>query len=147
MQTIQGGCQCRAVRYRAEVDPQKAYACHCSMCRHATGGAWVAYVGVRKDAVHWLGEQPQWYVSSPIAHRPFCARCGTPLGFAFREGDTMDLTLGSFDDPAAFRPTENYATESMLDGWVDLTGLPGQRSTDNDDVVRRWHAAGLEVPE
>lgn len=141
-----GGCQCGRVRYSAEVDPETAYACHCRMCRKATGGAWIAFVNVAKANVSWERE-PDWYQSSPIAHRPFCRECGTPLGFAFPDSENMDLTIGSFDDPTAFRPAHNYATESMLPAWLDLTGLPGIRSEENESVVRRWHAAGLEVPE
>ncbi|WP_119082685.1 GFA family protein [Altererythrobacter sp. B11] len=141
-----GGCQCGRIRFSAAVEPDKAYACHCKMCRKATGGAWIAFAGVRKEDVTWERE-PDWYASSPIARRPFCSHCGTPLGFAFPDSETMDLTVGAFDDPAAFRPAHNYATESMLDAWTDLTGLPGYRSEENEAVMRRWHDAGMEAPE
>jgi hypothetical protein len=143
---MSGGCQCGRVRYVASVEPKEAYACHCKMCRKATGGAWVAFVGVRKDEVHWQGE-PDWYASSPIAKRPYCSECGTPLGFAFDDSERMDLTVGSFDDPGAFTPMQNYAVESMLEAWCDLTHLPGKRSQDSEEVTRRWQDAGLEMPE
>jgi len=146
MVAMTGGCQCGQVRFRAEVDPEGAYACHCKMCRRATGGAWAAFVNVAQDAVRWERE-PDWYQSSPIAHRPFCARCGTPFGFAFLDGRNMDLTVGSFDEPDAFRPAHNYASESILPAWLDLHALPGKRSEDNENVVQRWRAAGLEVPQ
>src|SRR3954471_1459454 len=94
-----GGCQCRRVRYQVTVDNDDAYLCHCKMCRHATGGASIAFVGVDLDKLVWETE-PDWYRSSPIAERPFCRTCGTPLGFRFIEGATrMDITLGSFDEP------------------------------------------------
>ena len=146
MQTMTGGCQCGRVRYSAKVDPAQAYACHCKMCRSATGGAWTAYINVSLADLAWEHE-PDWYGSSAIAHRPFCSQCGTPLGFAFLEGENLDLTIGSFDDPTAFRPTMNYASEGMLPAWLNLEGLPSMRSEENESVVKRWHAAGLEVPE
>jgi hypothetical protein len=146
MQEVSGGCQCRRVRYRAKVDPAQAYACHCKMCRKATGGAWTAYINVAPEDVTWEHE-PDWYQSSAIAHRPFCSACGTPLGFAFLDGGNIDLTVGSFDDPTAFQPTFNYASESILPAWLNLQGLPGKRSDENENVVKRWHDAGLEVPE
>ena len=146
MQEMSGGCQCGRVRYSAKVDPAEAYACHCKMCRKATGGAWTAFINVAPEDVSWEHE-PDWYQSSAIAHRPFCSRCGTPLGFAFLDGGNLDLTIGSFDDPAAFRPAHNYASESILPAWLNLEALPGIRSEENENVVKRWHAAGLEVPE
>ncbi len=146
MQTMTGGCQCGRVRYRATVDPAQAIACHCKMCRKATGGAWTAYINVPLRDMAWERE-PDWYQSSAVAHRAFCSLCGTPLGFAFLNGENLDLTIGSFDDPLSFRPTMNYASESMLAAWLNLEGLPAMRSEQNESVVRRWHAAGLEVPE
>lgn len=104
-----GGCQCGRVRYAAAIDSDDAYLCHCRMCQRATGGVSIAFVNVAMAAVDWEG-QPDWYRSSPIAHRPFCSACGTTLGFAFVENaDSIDLTVGSFDDPSRFRPRRHYA--------------------------------------
>ena len=144
--TMTGGCQCGRVRYTAEVDPDAPYLCHCNMCKKATGGVSIAFVNPPKDQVVWHSE-PDWYRSSPIARRPFCSRCGTPLGFDFVEGGTrIDLTVGSFDDPTPFRPAHNYAVESMLHAWADVSDLEGHRSEDNQPVVDRWRDAGLEPP-
>ena len=101
--TMSGGCQCGRVRYEADLENDDAYWCHCRMCQKATGGIAAAFVQAPEGAVRWLTE-PDWYESSAIAHRPFCAQCGTPLGFAFLDGKgRTDLTVGSFDDPSAFR--------------------------------------------
>ncbi|AXB76305.1 GFA family protein [Novosphingobium sp. P6W] len=144
--SMKGGCQCGRIRYTAQVDPEKAYLCHCKMCRKATGGVSIAFANAPHDKVIWHTE-PDWYQSSPIAHRPFCSHCGTPLGFAFLEGGNLDLTVGSFDDPSPFRPSQNYATESMLTAWADVRHLPGTASADNPNVVKRWQAAGLDLPD
>ena len=145
--TMTGGCQCGRVRYSADVDPETAYLCHCKMCRKATGGVSIAFVNPSKDQVVWHCE-PDWYQSSPIARRPFCSRCGTPLGFDFLDDATkIDLTVGSFDDPTPFRPAHNYATESMLEAWTDVSHLPRVPTEENANVTARWRAAGLEPPE
>lgn len=143
---MNGGCQCGRVRYRAEVAGTEGYLCHCRMCQRATGGFAAAFVHVKQVHVAWQ-HAPDWYDSSPIARRPFCARCGTPLGFAFRDGDGMDLTLGSFDDPSGFVPTTHAGAESMHEAWIDTHNLPRQRTDETESVVTRWQAAGLEVPE
>jgi len=147
MTAMTGGCQCGRVRYTAEIDNDDAYLCHCKMCRRATGGASIAFVGVPQDKVRWESG-PDWYRSSPIAHRPFCAHCGTPLGFSFIEdAKNIDLTVGSFDDPSRFRPVHNYATESILPAWLDASHLPGIRTEENANVVERWKKATGHVPD
>ena len=103
-----GGCQCGRIRYRFVTDQAQAYLCHCRMCQRATGGVAAALVNVPEGALEWLTE-PDWYASSPIARRPFCASCGTPLGFRYNDGgrdDACDVTMGSLDDPTAFAPQE-----------------------------------------
>ena len=142
-----GGCQCGKVRYTAQVDPAEAYLCHCKMCQRATGGFAAAFVGVKVADVAWTGE-PDWYESSPIARRPFCSRCGTPLGFRFAEGsDKMDLTIGSFDDPSDFRPKHHFGAESIHEAWLDTSKLPRIKTSDYELLNQKWIAATGKVPE
>lgn len=143
---MQGGCQCRAVRYAATIRDDEAYLCHCGMCRHATGGVSIAFRNVAQEDVTWEGE-PAWYRSSPIAERPFCPRCGTPLGFRFVDGENMDLTVGSFDEPGYFRPTSHFAIESALHAWIDTSGLPAKRTDEHQPLVDRWMKAVGKLPD
>lgn len=144
--TITSGCQCGRVRYTADVSKGEAYLCHCRMCQKATGGFAAAFVQVPHGAVTWDSE-PDWYASSPMARRPFCSRCGTPLGFMFNDGEGLDLTVGSFDDPSGFVPQAHAGAESIHEAWLDTAALPRHRSETTKSVADRWHAAGLEVPE
>jgi len=141
-----GGCQCGRVRYTADVSAAEAYLCHCRMCQRATGGFAAAFVHVPLEAVRWESE-PDWYASSPIAKRPFCSACGTPLGFRFNDGKGIDLTLGSFDEPGGFVPVAHAGAESLHEAWIDTSALPRKRSDEIESVASRWQAAGLEVPE
>lgn len=143
---LTGGCQCGRVRYTADVSAAEAYLCHCRMCQKATGGFAAAFVQVPRGAATWDSE-PDWYASSPIARRPFCARCGTPLGFVFTDGERLDLTVGSFDDPSGFVPVAHAGAESIHEAWLDTSALPRHRSAETKSVADRWHAADLEVPE
>lgn len=142
-----GGCQCGKVRYRVETAQAQAYLCHCRMCQKATGGFAAAFVQVPADALAWDSE-PDWYESSPIARRPFCARCGTPLGFHFADGKGQpDVTFGSLDDPAEFKSLAHAGVESLHEAWIDTSQLPRQRSDQTTSIAERWKAAGREVPE
>lgn len=144
--TKTGGCQCGAVRYSAQIDPGQAYLCHCRMCQRATGGVSIAFIGLSKDDMTWESG-PDWYPSSPIARRPFCSRCGTPLGFAFNEGENMDITVGSLDEPYGIEPHWHFASEKIHEGWIDTSGLKRIPLSEHAVLSQRWIDATGEVPE
>src|SRR4051794_13892008 len=90
---LTGGCLWGAVRYEAQADHRKGYYCHCRMCQLAFGNTRAAFFQVPKTAVCWSGTPPQRYASSRFAERGFCARCGTPLSFAYLDSERMDLSV------------------------------------------------------
>jgi len=148
-ESVSGGCQCGRIRYAVAIEDDEAYLCHCRMCQRATGGVSIAFKSVRVATVNWQGQEPDRYASSPIAHRGFCRECGTSLTFEFSDGAsaTMDLTVGSFDDPGRFRPVHHFAVESRHEAWVDTSGLPAMRSEDNASTRDRWMRTLGKLPD
>jgi hypothetical protein len=140
-ETFTGGCQCGRVRYALTLENRNAYLCHCRMCQRATGGVAAAFVNMRKEQRQWLSE-PDWYASSPIAQRPFCSKCGTPLGFEYPDAERCDVTLGSLDDPYDFIPTSHFGAESIHEAWLDTRALDRMRCDEYPSLVERWKKAG-----
>jgi hypothetical protein len=138
---VTGGCLCGRVRYRATPSHRKGYYCHCRMCRLATGTVHATWINLKKAEVTWTGDAPTWHASSRIAERGFCGRCGTPLAFQHPDSDSMDLTVGSLDDPGAFPPVSHYAIESRIAAWHVEDGLPGTRLDTNERLAARWKKA------
>jgi len=139
---MHGGCACGKVRFTARVESDDAYLCHCRMCQRASGNVSLAMTNVKIADVAWQGE-PEWYDSSAIAVRPFCAVCGTSLGFRYKDADEwMDLTVASFDDPSRFKPTSHFGAESIHEAWLDTSALPRTRSDEYPKLVDRWKKAG-----
>lgn len=122
---MQGGCLCGSVRYETEGKSLQVVNCHCSMCRRHSGAAFLTYVGYRSDSVRFLKGSMTTFHSSDQADRSHCAACGSPLMFVFHcAPEAVWLTVGSFDDPNMFEPTEHWYVASKLD-WVHLDdGLP-----------------------
>ena len=146
-QDMPGGCACGRIRYTVSVNDEDAYLCHCRMCQRATGSISIAFKSVAQADVQWERE-PDWFDSSPIARRPFCAQCGTSLGFVFKEdSDKMDLTVASFDDPSGFRPRHHFGAETIRRAWLNTEGLPEQRIADYHKLVDKWVAATGTAPE
>ncbi len=145
-ETMTGGCACGKVRFEAAVKTDEAYLCHCRMCQRSTGSISIAFINARLEDVRWEGE-PDWYDSSPIARRPFCASCGTSLGFVFKEdADKMDLTVAAFDDPSPFRPKHHFGIESMHRAWINTECLTEYRTEEHQKLVDKWVAAAGKMP-
>jgi hypothetical protein len=141
-----GGCACGRVRFTANVANDEAYLCHCRMCQRITGSVSIAFKNVPQTNVTWKSG-PDWYESSPIARRPYCRECGTSLGFQFKEGPNLDLTVASFDDPSEFKPTSHFGVESMHRQWINTEGLPESRSDEHMPLVEKWIAATGKMPD
>lgn len=146
IETMTGGCQCGRVRFTVAIADDEAYLCHCRMCQRATGGVSIAFKNVAVDAVRWH-HQPDRYASSPIALRGFCATCGTPLTYEGTGAASLDLTVGSFDDPSRFRPVSHSGVESRHDAWLDTRDLPAERTDQNERITARWIAARGKLPD
>ena len=118
-----GGCQCGAVRYALFEAPEPTV-CHCRMCQKAVGGPFAALSKVKLAQFAWTNAEPARFQSSSVAERHFCQSCGTPLTFRYLDGDAIEVTTGSLDDPAKLPPTKNFGSESRLP-WIDLL-VPGR---------------------
>ena len=127
---LTGGCQCGAVRYALYAEPDVGI-CHCRMCQKATGGLFLASAGVPLAQFTWTKGEPAVFQSSSVAERGFCRECGTPLFFRYLAKDTIDVTIGSLDDPAAAKPASQVGVESRVPWWRELFELPG-RTTQQD---------------
>ena len=146
-QTMTGGCACGKVRFEAAVKPEEAYLCHCRMCQRSTGSVSIAFINAKLTDVRWES-RPDWFDSSPIATRPFCARCGTSLGFMFKEdAEKLDLTVAAFDDPSPFTPKHHFGVESMHRAWLNTEDLPEYRSDEYQPLVDRWMKTIGKLPD
>jgi hypothetical protein len=84
--TRTGGCLCGAVRYEVSGPLRPVVACHCSMCRRATGSFVHATAARLGDFQLTRDEGLTWYRSSPEARRGFCKTCG---GNLFWQGEGL----------------------------------------------------------
>jgi hypothetical protein len=119
-----GHCLCGATRYRVRGEPIWVAHCHCESCRRASSAAFVTWAGFgRADFAVTAGE-PAAYRSSPGVVRRFCPRCGSPLTYeGERWPDQVHVLVCSFDDPAAFQPTEHVHIDERLP-WLHLADSP-----------------------
>ncbi|HEY1427039.1 MAG TPA: GFA family protein [Caulobacteraceae bacterium] len=128
MPTIEGGCFCGAVRYRASAAPTTSLICHCRSCRRAAAAPAAPWVTFERAAFALTAGELSLFRSSPPVRRGFCARCGTPLTYEHdeRPGE-IDVTTASLDDPEALPPTYHIQLGDDL-SWLKFgDGLPAYR--------------------
>jgi hypothetical protein len=127
---VEGGCSCRAIRYRVTGRPLVVHCCHCRFCQRETGSAFVINALFEADRVN-LDGPPLDVVVTPSAsgkgqkiHR--CPTCRIALFSNYAQsGDTVRfLRVGTLDDPDAFPPDVHIYTLSKQP-WVLLPpGVP-----------------------
>jgi hypothetical protein len=118
--TLDGGCQCGAIRYRITGAPVVVAVCHCRMCRRANAAPAVAWAMFQQSQVAFTAGKPATYASSGEGERGFCPSCGTQISFtATYIPGLIDITVGSLDRPDAVRPVLHYWDSERLP-WVRL---------------------------
>ena len=100
-----GQCLCGSVRYEVTGPLRPVIACHCSQCRR-TSGHFVAATEAPTSAIKLIESTTlTWYVSSDVAKRAFCNRCGGNL--FWRELDETknqtSIMAGTLDPPTHLR--------------------------------------------
>ena len=132
--TITGGCQCGAVRYRIAGELAEPHICHCRMCQKAAGNYFMPFAKTDRSAFELTRGEPGWFHSSDPVRRGFCSKCGTPLFLETVGSDIVYVTLGSLDDPAALPPSRQCGTEAKMPWFGSLHGLPGEETEDSQEM-------------
>jgi hypothetical protein len=143
----EGGCTCRAVRYRMLSTPLIVHCCHCRWCQRETGSAFVINALIEADRMQTLQGSPA-LIDTPsnsgkgqkIARCPACqvALWSTYAG----AGDKLRFVrVGTFDEPDRFAPDIHIYTESKQP-WVVLPA--GARAVPQYYSSKEvWSAASL----
>src|SRR5437899_4622631 len=63
---LDGGCTCRAVRYRMTTPPMFVHCCHCRWCQRETGASFALNAMIEADRVVLLSGSPE-VVDTPSA--------------------------------------------------------------------------------
>ncbi len=122
---VEGGCDCRAVRYRMSSAPLFVHCCHCRWCQRESGSAFALNAMIEADRVHSLGIEPE-LVPTPsdsglgqqIARCPHC-RVAVWSHYAGSGPVTCFVRVGTLDRPDDFPPDVHIFTASKQP-WVRL---------------------------
>jgi hypothetical protein len=122
---LRGGCLCGAVAYRLLGPPRLVSHCHCSICRRASGAAFVTWVTLPAESFELQRGTLARYRSSDHGWRGFCAACGSPIASgSSRYPRYIEVTAGSLAEPGRVVPERHVFWPDHL-GWLQAEdGLP-----------------------
>jgi hypothetical protein len=116
---VEGGCYCKAVRYRAEGEPLLRAECFCRECQYITGGGGLVVMAMPVDGFALTKGEVKDFTRSDLERgvtRQFCAECGTHL-FTRAPGfpGGVIIKVGSMDDPSQFgaADTVNFVCDAQ----------------------------------
>lgn len=149
-QLIKGSCLCGSVRIEIGAPPISTGYCHCRICQKFTGSAMSTWTAFPAAAVQFVGEQPKFFASSPIAERGFCAACGSSLVYRLvrpSPAGYIVLFTPCLDGPEKFAPTVHGGVESRMP-WLDiLDDLPRTTCAESRVLQEAWSSVGLADPQ
>ena len=127
---IDGGCFCKHVTYKAEVNPERVFICHCTDCQTHSAAAYRIAVGIIGEQFYLLGGTLKDYQkiseSGTIRALAFCPECGTNIyAKTVGEGSAFfALRVGTVRQRAQLIPKAQLWCQSEQ-GWVgDLSSIP-----------------------
>jgi hypothetical protein len=125
---IDGSCHCGAIRYEAQIDPDKVVLCHCTDCQAMSGAPYRVNVPVLMEKLDIRGE-PRRYIkigsSGARIATTFCGTCGAPVySCAADDPKFVYLRLGGVTQRAQLSPKRQGFCASSLPWAYDIRSIP-----------------------
>lgn len=146
--SAEGGCDCRAVRYRLTSRPLFVHCCHCRWCQRETGASFALNAMIESDRVVLLQGEPE-AVDTPsnsgkgqkILRCPAC-RIAVWSNYSGAGDKLRFIRVGTLDNPDLLPPDIHIFTASKQP-WVLLPeGMPAV--AEYYDSKQYWPAESLE---
>lgn len=133
--TAEGGCDCKAVRYRIESAPLYVHCCHCRWCQRESGASFALNAMIEGDRVTNLGSEPE-VVDTPSASGlgqkiARCTQCRVAVwsNYAGSGPVVKFVRVGTLDDPDLLPPDIHIFTASNNHGYNSRMEHPQCQST------------------
>ena len=124
---IRGSCLCGGVRFEITHAVGPFELCHCSRCRKASGSAFVAGLGVRREDFRLVqGRELITTFEAPVREAPppyrssFCSRCGSPVPDESGDSPWFEIPAGLLDDDPRLRPDKHIFVD-FKSPWFGIT--------------------------
>ena len=141
----EGGCDCKAIRYRMSTAPMFVHCCHCRWCQRETGSAFAINALIEAGRVNVLSGAPEVIATPSESGRgqqiSRCPTCKIALWSTYSFPTVKFVRIGTLDDPNLAPPDIHIFTDSKQ-AWLVLP--PGALSfPEYYDSARYWPPESL----
>ena len=150
-ESYEGGCDCRAVRYRMTSRPLFVNCCHCRWCQRESGASFALNAMIEADRVELLSGAPEVVLTPSESGQgqriSRCPKCRIALWSNYGGGGdrVRFVRVGTLDDPDRFPPNVHIFTASKQP-WVVLP--PGTPAVEEYyDYKALWPRESIERRE
>jgi hypothetical protein len=127
---LEGGCDCRHIRYRMHTRPLFVHCCHCRWCQRESGASFALNAMIESDRVTVLGAEPE-LVDTPsesgsgqkFARCPLC-RIALWSHYAGAGPLVKFVRVGTLDTPDVLPPDIHIFTASKQPWVIIPPGAP-----------------------
>jgi hypothetical protein len=141
---LDGGCDCRQLRYRLRTRPLFVHCCHCRWCQRESGASFALNAMIETDRVELLAGEPE-LVDTPsdsgkgqlIARCPKC-RIALWSHYAGAGRRVAFVRVGTLDAPDHLPPDIHIFTASKQPWVVIPPGVPAV--AEYYDLTQYWPA-------
>jgi hypothetical protein len=139
---LEGGCDCKQVRYRMTTRPLFVHCCHCRWCQRETGASFALNAMIEMDRVELLGPAPE-LVDTPSASGQGqkiarCSQCRVAVWSHYSGAGpaVAFVRVGTLDEPDHLPPDIHIFTASKQP-WVVIP--PGHTAVpEYYDLKNHW---------
>ncbi|MCW5774167.1 MAG: GFA family protein [Rhodospirillaceae bacterium] len=145
---MEGGCTCRAVRYRLGARPLFVNCCHCRWCQRESGSAFAINAMIERAEVTVLAGAPDIVLTPSLSGKgqkiARCPVCRVALWSHYPgAGDSVAFVrVGTLDDPDSCPPDIHIFARSKQPWVIMPHGVPAV--PEYYDRREYWPAASLE---
>ncbi|MGH8220598.1 MAG: GFA family protein [Steroidobacteraceae bacterium] len=122
---IEGGCDCRRVRYRMQTAPLFVHCCHCRWCQRESGASFALNALIEAERLLPLASEPQIVPTPSNSGRgqliARCPECRVALWSHYGGSGPIIrfVRVGTLDDPDLLPPDIHIFTASKQP-WIEL---------------------------
>jgi hypothetical protein len=144
---IEGGCDCRLLRYRLIAAPLIVHCCHCRWCQRESGASYALNALIEAEYLQPLGAEPELVDTPSNSGRgqriARCPRCRIAIWSNFAGGGPVIrfMRVGTLDAPDQLAPDIHIFTASKQP-WVQLPA-DAPAVSEYYDAAEYWPPASL----
>ena len=102
MTTLHGTCLCGGIRFEVDADPETLRFCHCTSCKHLSGGAGTVNFPAAPSSIRIVeGEELiQSFTPEGGSAKTFCRNCGANLfGGGWPDSERCSVRVTTIEEP------------------------------------------------